>query len=92
MKIADYRKMTDEELHKEIDALRKSQFQVRTKQVTDVVENSASIKNTRRDLARVQTILSERRIKAAAVKKPPAPAAAKTAPAPEKKPQKPGKS
>jgi large subunit ribosomal protein L29 len=74
MKAADYRKMTDEELQKELDGLRKSQFQTRTKQVTDVVENSASIKNTRKDVARVLTILAERKAKAAA----------KAAPAPKK--------
>lgn len=64
MKAADYRKMTDEELAKELDGLRKSLFQIRTKQVTDVVENSASIKGMRRDIARALTILSERKAKA----------------------------
>lgn len=83
MKAVDYRKMTDEELQKELDGLRKNLFQIRTKQVTDVVENSASIRNTRRDVARVLTILAERKVKAAA-KAAPAPAPAKEKPKSEK--------
>lgn len=70
MKPADYRKMTDEELHRELGALRKKLFELRTKQVTDVVEKHHAIRQTRRDIARVMTILQERKIKPAGASKP----------------------
>jgi large subunit ribosomal protein L29 len=81
MKATEYRKLTDEELQKELDGLRKNLFQIRTKQVTDVVENSASIGKTRRDIARVMTVLTERQKKTAAAKP-------KAAPAPKAEPKK----
>lgn len=70
MKPADYRKMTDEELGRELDALRKNLFDLRTKQVTDVVEKHHVIRRTRRDIARVLTILQERKNKPAGAPKP----------------------
>jgi large subunit ribosomal protein L29 len=78
MKAADYRKMTVEELQKELDGLRKTLFQTRAKQVTDVVEKSATIGQTRRDIARVMTILNERRADSQKPAKNPSPGPAKS--------------
>lgn len=75
MKAAEYRQMTEEELRRAIDELRQKQFQLRARKVTDVVENPAEFRRLRRDVARVLTILREKKAKAAA---PAAPAPAKT--------------
>lgn len=69
MKAADYRKMTDEELGRELEALRKSLFTLRTKKVTDVVEKHHTIRQTRRDIARVLTLLRQRTLKPAGTAK-----------------------
>jgi large subunit ribosomal protein L29 len=66
----DYRKMTDEELGRELEALRKNLFSLRTKQVTDLVEKHHAIRQARRDIARVLTILQERKNKPAGASKP----------------------
>jgi large subunit ribosomal protein L29 len=63
MKIEDLRSMTDEELIKELETLRKNLFNIRSKKVTDVEENPAMIRATKRDIARVLTILKERSLK-----------------------------
>lgn len=61
MKAAEYRKMTEEELDKELEGLRKQLFILRTEKITDVVENSAMIRSVRRDIARLLTVRTERR-------------------------------
>lgn len=66
MKAAEYRQMTEEELRRAIDELRQKQFQLRARKVTDVVENPAEFRRLRRDVARVLTILREKKAKAAA--------------------------
>lgn len=76
MKAAEYRKMTDEELEKELEGLRKQLFDLRTKKITDAVENSAMLRSLRRDIARLLTVRNERR--KAAGKKPGAAGAAET--------------
>lgn len=62
MKTKDLRPMTEEELHKELDTLTKGLFNLRFRKVTDVVENPASFKEHRRDIARIKTLLRERAI------------------------------
>ncbi len=91
MKAADYRKMTVEELQKELDGLRKNLFQIRTKQVTDVLEKTHTIRETHQDMARLLTILNERRAKAAKAAPAPAPAAASSAKTEAKETPKKGK-
>lgn len=61
MKTEDLRKMTDDELAREIDALRKSLLAVRTKRVTDVEEKNHVYRQTRRALARALTIAREKK-------------------------------
>lgn len=65
MKAKEYRDMTAEDLKKEIEALTKTQFDLRFKKVTDVVENPAEFKKLRRDRARAKTILREKELAAA---------------------------
>lgn len=85
MKAAHYRKMTEEELDKELEGLRKQLFNLRTKKITDVVENSAMIRSMRRDIARLLTVRAERR-KTTAKKTDVVPAAAETRETESKKP------
>lgn len=60
----DYQGLTDEELRKELAALRKSLFELRFRKVTDVVENPAEFRKHRREIARIRTILRLRELKA----------------------------
>lgn len=75
MKAKDYRDMTPEDLHREIEAHVKSLFNLRFRKVTDVVENPAEFRKIKKDIARAKTILREKELAAAKAKKAaPAPA------------------
>ncbi len=83
----DYRGFTGEDLAKELGSLVKALFDLRVKKVTDVVENPASFRKHRREIARIKTELRRREIQkaieaAAAKAAAPKPAPAKPAPAP----------
>jgi large subunit ribosomal protein L29 len=62
-KAKDLREKTDDELKKELENLVEGQFKLRFRKVTDVVENPAEFKKTRREIARIKTILRERELK-----------------------------
>ena len=68
MKPKDLREKADEDLVKELEGLRKGLFNLRFRKVTDVVEDPAAFRKHRRDIARILTILDERR-RAAEAKK-----------------------
>lgn len=53
--------MQDEELHKRLKELRQEQFQLRTRAVIGQLANTAEPAGLRREVARIKTILSERR-------------------------------
>ena len=59
MKTQDIRKMNQQELENYLTDLRKELFNIRTKKVTDVEENPARRRKTRREIARVLTVLNE---------------------------------
>ena len=61
MKAKDLRDKTDDELLREVDTLRDSLFKLRFRKVTDVVENPSEFRRHRRDIARILTILGERK-------------------------------
>ena len=88
----DLRGNDPEELRRTVRKLEEDLFKHRLKQNTNQLENTMLIRNTRRDIARVNTVLAERsRAGGAAPAVPPAetgeaPAAAKSKRAP-KKPQ-----
>lgn len=63
MRIEEIRKLSNEEIVKEIANLKKSLFEMRFKQATDKLESTAEIKNTRKTIARLATVLNERREK-----------------------------
>ena len=60
MKIAELREMKPEELHGELDRLRRHLFDLRVQAVTEKLENPNQLGQTKRDIARIFTILQER--------------------------------
>ncbi|MBI2901534.1 MAG: 50S ribosomal protein L29 [Planctomycetes bacterium] len=52
-----------EDLERDLEGLVEGLFKLRFRKVTDVVENPAEFKKSRRQIARIKTILRERGIK-----------------------------
>ncbi|MBO22403.1 MAG: 50S ribosomal protein L29 [Rhodospirillaceae bacterium] len=61
MKAADVRAKTDDELRDQLRDLKKEAFNLRFQQASGQLENTAQMRDVRRDIARVQTVLNERR-------------------------------
>jgi large subunit ribosomal protein L29 len=59
-KIADVRAKTPDELQEMLVGLRKEQFNLRFQRATGQLEATGRIKQVRRDIARVKTIMAER--------------------------------
>lgn len=68
MKPIEIRKKSDGELHDELDALKQELFRLRFQHAVNQLENPLQLKQVRRDIARVKTILRERELKAAVKK------------------------
>ena len=66
MKAADARHMTVDQLDDELTKLKKEQFNLRFQRATGQLENTARVRQVRRDIARVTTIVAEKRTKAKA--------------------------
>jgi large subunit ribosomal protein L29 len=64
MKAADIRLLTDDQIADELERLRKEQFNLRFQRATGQLENTARVRQVRRDIARVVTIASEKKAKA----------------------------
>ena len=74
MQAKDLRGNEPEELARTLKKLEEDLFQHRLKKNTNQLENTMLVRNTRRDIARVKTVLSERVAKAAAGSAPATPA------------------
>lgn len=61
MKAADVRAKTEDELAGELDQLGKEVFNLRFQRANGQLENTARVRQVRRDIARIKTILGERR-------------------------------
>jgi large subunit ribosomal protein L29 len=61
MKASDARQMTADQLDDEIARLRKEQFNLRFQRATGQLENTARVRQVRRDIARATTIAAEKR-------------------------------
>jgi large subunit ribosomal protein L29 len=57
----DVRAKTDDELEGELDQLGKETFNLRFQRASGQLENTARMRQVRRDIARIKTILGERR-------------------------------
>jgi len=66
MKVKDIRQLSDEELDSELDRVRRHLFDVRTQAVTEKLEDPSMLTKARRDIARIMTVMRERKIKAEA--------------------------
>lgn len=60
MKISEIRNMKTEELHGELDRLRRHLFDLRSQAVTEKLQDPSMLTKAKRDIARVFTVLSER--------------------------------
>lgn len=56
------RKKDDESLRKELAALQRHVFDLRTQAVTEKLEDPSQLTKTRRDIARIKTLLREREL------------------------------
>jgi len=61
MKPGDLRARTEDELGEEIEILGKEIFNLRFQRASGQLENTARVRQVRRDIARIKTILGERR-------------------------------
>jgi large subunit ribosomal protein L29 len=61
MKAADIRAKTDDELDEQLDLLGKEMFNLRFQRANGQLENTARVRQARRDIARIKTIVGERR-------------------------------
>ena len=57
MKAADIATKTPDELNDQLVQLKKEQFNLRFQKATGQLENTARVRQVRRDIARIQTIL-----------------------------------
>ena len=60
MRAEKFREMSDQELEVKAAELRESLFRFRLRRGTNQLENPAAVLTTRRDIARIKTIQSER--------------------------------
>ncbi len=63
MKAEELRRLSNEELLRELESLKKKLFELRIKFAIKQLVNTNEIKMTRKDIARIKTILRERGIK-----------------------------
>jgi len=61
MKAADIRTMTIDQIDDEVLKLKKEQFNLRFQRATGQLENTARVREVRRDIARLKTIARHKR-------------------------------
>jgi large subunit ribosomal protein L29 len=61
MKVADIRAMTIDQIDDEVLKLKKEQFNLRFQRATGQLENTARVREVRRDIARLKTISKNKR-------------------------------
>jgi len=64
MKAEDIRAKTDDELKTELETLSKEAFNLRFQRASGQLENTARVRQVRRDIARIRTLMGERARKA----------------------------
>jgi len=60
MKAGDLRSRTPDELSEQVETLGKEIFNLRFQRASGQLENTARVRQARRDIARIKTILGER--------------------------------
>ena len=61
MKAQYYREMSPDEIEVKLEELQKHLFDLHSQAVTEKLENSKAVINVRRDVARIKTIIRERK-------------------------------
>jgi large subunit ribosomal protein L29 len=61
MNVADIRAKTLDELKDELETLKKEQFNLRFQRATQQMESTARVRQVRREVARVKTVMREKR-------------------------------
>jgi large subunit ribosomal protein L29 len=61
MKTQQYREMSPDELAVKLEELERHLFDLRSQSVTEKLENSRAVTNVRRDIAKIRTIMRERK-------------------------------
>jgi len=64
MKAENFREMNAEERSDRLEQMQKQLFEMRSQSVTEKLENSMAMKNLRRDIARLMTVIKEEELKA----------------------------
>ena len=64
MKIKEIRQLSDEELASELGRLRRHQFDLRAQAVTEKLEDTTMVRKSKRDIARILTVVEERETQA----------------------------
>jgi large subunit ribosomal protein L29 len=60
MKVVDVRAKTDDELAEQLDLFGREIFNLRFQRANGQLENTARVRQVRRDIARIKTVLGER--------------------------------
>ena len=60
MKATEVRAMTVEQLNEKLDSLKKDLFFLRMQHATNQLDNTSRIKEVRRNIARIQTVIAEK--------------------------------
>ncbi len=63
MKVKEIRELRPEELGDRLEDMQKQLFALRSQSVTEKLENTNAVKNVRRDIARIKTIIRENELK-----------------------------
>jgi len=61
MKAQNYREMSLDEIESKLDELQKHLFDLRSQAVTEKLENSRAVTNVKRDIARIKTVIREKK-------------------------------
>ncbi|BBH27486.1 50S ribosomal protein L29 [Intestinibaculum porci] len=62
MKVADIRNIETPELNKKVEEFKKELFSLRFQQATGQLENTARIKEVRKSIAKIKTVIREREL------------------------------
>ena len=68
MKASEIRSMTPEQLNEKLAGLKKDLFLLRMQHATNQLDNPVKIRETKHDIARVQTMLREKELNASSDK------------------------
>ena len=61
MKVEDLRQNSEDQLKQQVLDLKKEAFNLRFQQASGQLENTARVREVRRDIARIKTVMNERR-------------------------------